>query len=231
MKTTCLTLLVLGAASLNSLLGAELKLSIGIRETGGSGPIFANGGSTGGIEWVNRDAQTLLLDGTWQLFSFTPATDPLVAFAGATANSVLDTDWVTLEHLRILNSGANTGPIRLWIDNITTTNNTGVHTESFETFGLGTEVIFQEPSFSGSTLANLLGGSSALVSDSDAFDGVQSNEANFQFVDADPTRWVRLTTSNTPNLPNPLLQARDPGYPNPTITFYAKAILVPEPAA
>jgi hypothetical protein len=234
MKKTCLILLVFGVASLNSLLASELKISIGIRETGNAGglPIFGNGGATGGIEFVNRDGQTLQLNNTWQLFTFTPSTDTLLAFAGATANSILDTDWVVLEQIRILNSGGNTGPLRLWIDNISNTTTTfGTVTEGFESATLDTEVIFQEPGFSGSTSANIAPGSSALISASDAFAGTQSDELNFSFVDADPTRWARLTTFNTLNLPNPLLLAREVGAPAPTISFYMKGILVPEPSS
>jgi hypothetical protein len=234
MKKICLSLVVLAALSLNSMLASELKISIGIRETGNPGalPIFGNGGATGGIEFVNRDGQTLLLNNTWQLFSFTPSTDTLLAFAGASANSILDTDWVTLEMIRILNSGGNTAPIRLWIDNISNTTTTyGTVTEGFETFALNSEVILQEATFSGSTSANLMPISSSLVSDSDAFAGTQSDELNFQFVDADPTRWARVTTFNTPNLPNPLMLAREPGAPAPTISFYMKGILVPEPSS
>jgi hypothetical protein len=235
MKKTCLILLVLGVASLNSLLASEVKISIGIRETGNAGakPIFGDGGSAGGIEFVNRDGQTLQLNNTWQLFTFTPATDTLLAFAGATANSVLDTDWVTLEMVRILNSGGNTAPIRLWIDNISNTTTTyGTVTEGFETFSLNTEVIFQEPRFSGSTAGFLdLLPNASLVSDSDAYAGVQSNEINLKYINDNVNNWVRLTTFNTPNLANPLLLAREPGAPAPTISFYMKGILVPEPSS
>jgi hypothetical protein len=235
MKKTCLMLLALGIVSLNSLLASEVKISIGIRETGNpnSLPIFGNGGATGGIEYVNRDGQTLLLNNTWQLFTFTPSTDTLLAFAGATANSILDTDWVTLEMIRILNSGGNTAPLRLWIDNISnTTTAYGSVTEGFESFALGSEVIFQEPRFSGSTAAQLdLLPNASLVSDSAAFAGTQSDEINLKYIDGNVNNWVRLTTFNTPNLANPLLLAREPGAPAPTISFYMKGILVPEPSS
>jgi hypothetical protein len=234
MKKNYLMLLALGVVSLNSLLASEVKISIGIRETGNANnlPIFGNGGSTGGIEFVNRDGQTLFLNNTWQLFTFTPTTDPLLAFAGASANSVLDTDWVVLEMIRILNSGGNTAPLRLWIDNISNMTSAGTVTEGFESFALNSEVIFQEPRFSGSTASQLdLLPNASLVSDSAAFAGTQSDEINLKYIDGNVNNWVRLTTFSTPNLPNPLLRAREVGAPAPTISFYMKGILVPEPSS
>lgn len=219
---------------ISPLYAAEFKISIGIRETGGSGPGFADAGTTGGIEWVDLDVQTLTADGTWQLFTFTPSFDPLTPFAGATANGILDTDWVSLEHVRILNSDGITSAVQLWIDDVTNTDSSGSFIQGFELFALNSEAVFQEPSFSGSTSGNLLPGSTALVSSSEAFSGAQSNEINFQFIDSLPTRWVRLTTFNTLNGPNPAMHAREiPGAP--TISFYARAIVddgpvtVPEP--
>lgn len=228
MKKSLLVPLALVAFVASSVVAQELKISLGIRETGGTGPAFSNGGTANGIEWVNLDGQTLTVDGTWQLFTFTPTLDTLTAFAGATANGVLDSDWVVLENIRIFNSDGITAPIQLWIDNISNTTSAGTVTEGFESASLGTEVIFQEPNFSGSTSGNLVAGGTSLVSDSAAFAGDQSNEINFQFVDGTPTRWVRLTTFGTPNLPNPALLARENDF-NPTISFYAMAI-IPEPS-
>lgn len=215
----------------------NLAISIAIRETevdGGAtgGPVFADGGTTGGLEFVNRDGQMLALDGSWQLFTFTPASDPLLAFAGTTANSILDGGWGTLEMLRIANIEGIAQPIRLWIDQVTVTERAGATVEGFETFDPGVEVIFQEPGFSGSTWANLVAGSSSAVTDALAFDGDHAYELNFQFVDDDPTRWVRVSTFDTPNLPNPAvpLQHGSPEFA-PTISFYARALIVPEPAS
>ncbi len=197
--TSALALFLIGAIGAGSVNAASMSVSIGIRETGGSGPAFSNAGSTGGIEWVNKDGQTLTADGTWQQFTFTPASDTLTAFAGATADGILDVDWASLEHIRILNSDGITSPIRLWIDNVTNTDSSGSTVEGFESYATGTEVIFQEPPFSGSTSGNVLATGTSLVSNSMAYAGAQSDEVNLQFVDNDPTRWVRLTTFNTPN--------------------------------
>jgi hypothetical protein len=230
-KTTIVLALAVGILAARPLPAAELLISIGIRETGGTGPAFANGGTTGGIEWVNRDGQSLVTDGTWQQFVFTPSTDALTAFAGTTANSILEggMEWSVFEHVRILNVEGITAPVRLWIDDITNTTAEGAAIFGFEGAAAGAESVFQEPAFSGSTSANVLAGSSSLVSASDAFMGSQSNEINFQFVDDDPSRWIRLTTFGTPDTLNPLIRVREATGGATTVSFYAKAVVVPEP--
>ncbi len=188
-----------------------LQISIGIRETDASGGVFsaigANGGTVGGIEFVNRDAQTLTLDGTWQQFTFNLTTDPLVGFAGLTANGVLEGTFGVLEHVRVLNSTGITTPITLWIDDVTnTTTMTGpVVFGDFQNFASAAEVMFQEPGFSGSTSANiLLGGTSGV--DNRVASRTSACRCAFQFVDGLTTRWVRLTTFNATNQPNPSIR-------------------------
>ena len=222
----CVTLVSAGGVAS----AANLALSIGIRETGGSGPAFSDAGTGGGIEWVNRDGQSLVADGTWQQFTFTPSTDTLTAFAGTTANGILDTDWASLEHIRILNSDGTTQPIRLWIDDVTNTDSAGVAVEGFEAFAVGDEVMFQEPGFSGSTSGNVVAGGTSAVSDAMANTGSQSYEVNFQFVDDTPTRWVRLTSFGAANLQDAAVHVREANF-NPTISFMAKATVIPEPGS
>lgn len=221
---------VLGAALAEA---SSLKVSLGIRETNSQVAIFDNGGTANGIEWVNLDGQTLNADGTWQLFTFTPAVDSLTAFAGGTANGALEPnhDSATIEHIRLLNDQGITQPIRVWIDDVTNTVAAGAVVESFESAALGSETMFQEPNFSGSTSPNLVAGGTSAVSDSMAFSGSQSVQVDMQFVDSDPTRWVRLTTFSAANLPNPKVRIVEPGAPAPTISFYAKAQVIPEPAS
>jgi hypothetical protein len=223
---------------------ASLLVSIGVRETGNPNNLLigANGGSANGIEFINRDGQTLTADGTWQRFAFTPLTDPLTAFAGATANAVLDNDWGTLEHIRLGNVADGATRFRVWIDDIDNTTSTGpVNFANFEAAALGTESVFQEPGFSGSTSANLKATpNTSLVTNAMAHSGMQSTQVDFDFIDdspvtGTPSRWVRLTTSNTGNTPNPLVRLREsvaggPALPT-TISFWAKAIVVPEPAS
>ena len=227
---------VLGAAALALsavTADAQLAISIGIRETEAGGgppgvPIGGNGGSAGGIEFVNLDNQFLTLNGTFQTFTFNFQNDPLTAFAGTTANGLYDGTRGVLEMVRIRNTGGITAPVRLWIDNIVNTNTSGPNIVSnFESFPDGTEVTFQEPGFSGSTSTNILPGSTSLTSSAFASEGTKSDEINFQFVDATNTRWVRLTTFNTPNLPNPVIEFANGN----TLTFQIRGEIVPEPAS
>lgn len=211
----------------------NLFISLGIRETGSTAAIGDNGGSSGGIEWVDLDNQQLVLDGTWQTFSFDLANLPLTPFAGGTANGILDGSAGTIEHIRI-KSGGNTNIIRLWIDDVadtidpvgppppvTTTFGT------FEGFALDSEVMFQEPEFSGSTagfVAPVPLTYSRTVFDQ-AFSGSASQKVEWRFENGNLTNWVRLTTFGTGGL----LQ------PNPTIRFDQSSVVsfkmlgIPEP--
>lgn len=213
----------------------SLKVSIGIRENDSPGAIFGDGGGSGaGIEWVNRDGQTLTADGTWQLFTFTPATDPLLAFAGTTANSTLEPgiQFSVLEHIRLLNNEGITAPIRIWIDDVTNSVAGGPVVEGFEPpSALGSEVMFQEPRFSGSTSSNLLAGSTTAVSDLMAHSGSQSLQLDLQFVDDTDTRWARVSSFSAPNLPNPRIRVREATGGPASVSFYAKMQVVPEPGA
>ncbi len=208
---------------------ASLQVSLGIRETAaGGGPevaIGGNAGTLGGIEFVNLDGQTVPFDNQWHGYTWSLGSDPLTAFAGTTANSVLDGAYGSIEHLRFKNHTGVTAPITIWIDYVVNTVAPGpTVVESFEGAAVGTEVMFQEPSFSGSTGSNLLPGSTAAVNDSTAFDGLASYKVDWTFVDNDPTRWVRLTTFGTAMRPNPLIRF-DQGS---QVTVYIKAL--PEPA-
>lgn len=215
--------------------GALLDVSIGIRETEAGGgtvgvPIGGNGGTAGGIEFVNLDGQTLTLDGTFQTFTFNFQADALTAFAGTTANSLYDGTRGVLEHIRFRNSGGELGPISLYIDNVRAISPTGAVTTvtDFEGWANGTEVSFQEPRFSGSTSSNLLTTPNiAGVSDAFASQGAASYNVQFQFVDATGTRWVRLTTNGLTNLPNPVIEF-GPGW---QLKFDVRGEVVPEPAS
>ena len=115
-----LTPLVIGAAAR----AQTFAVSIGVRETNSAAPLGENGGTAGTIEWVNLDGLTLIPDGTWQQFTFNLTTDPITAFAGLTANSILDGTYGVLEQVRVLNDTGIVAPITLWIDDITNSTTT-----------------------------------------------------------------------------------------------------------
>lgn len=209
---------------------SALTLSLGIRETGAAGAIFSNGGSSGGIEWVNLDAavNNIPVDGTWNQVTFNFQTDPLTAFAGATADSLYTGTSGTIEHIRILNSDGIATPIKFYVDDLVHTDASGASTAfGWEANAVGDEVMFQEPGFSGSTAANLVAGATAGVTNSMAHSGSQSYQADFQFVDGATNRWVRFTTFNAANSPNPLITFGQ----GDSVSFWAKATTIPEPTS
>lgn len=210
---------VILASPLCAMGAPELQISLGIRETGTTEPIGGNGGTAGGIEWVNMDGQTLVLDGTFQTFTFDIPNDTLTGFAGATADGELDGTRGAIESLRIRNSGGVTGPIILYIDDIV---NGQTLLTGFEGLDLGTEAVFQEPRFSGSTSGNLaLLPNASLVSDDLAASGSNANRIDFEFLNDNPAGWLRLTTFNTGQLPNPAIDFT-------TVTIQIAGV-IPEP--
>ncbi len=208
-------------------LAQSLDLGIGVRETETDAAIGADGGFSGGIEFVDRDVHSVTLDNTWQLVTIDLDTAAITAFAGATADGVLDggTDGKgVLEHINI-RSGGFTGPITLWIDDVTFNDGAANFVlADFEANAIGDEVMFQEPRFSGSTAGSLTEDFNvSAVTDAMAQSGSQSLEVQFEFIDDDPTRWVRLTTFQAANVPNPTIGTSG------TLSFYVKG--VPEPAS
>lgn len=195
----------------------SVQISIGTRETGfagnPNGTIAANGGFGGGIEWINKDGQTLVLNGTWQLFTFDLDVDPVAGFAGTSANSILEGLYGTLEHIRVLNNNGVTAPMTLLIDDVqnstTSMANGGPDVEDFELWTNGDEVLFQEPGFSGSTSGNVLAGGTAGVDNTLPTRTPGVYRVDCQFVDTDPTRWVRLTSFNATNTPNAVIRYDD----------------------
>jgi hypothetical protein len=227
---------IIAAMGVTGLASAQLQISIGVREThAGGGPevgVGGNGGSAGGIEWINLDGQTLNLNGTWQQFTFTFATDPVTGFAGATANGVLDGNYGVLENIRIRNLGGHTIPLNLWIDGVTNTytpvggSPVSVNFGSFENYDPGTRVMFQLPNFSGSTAGFLTPTPNiAQVTSNYAFEGSNSYNVQFGFNSPAQTNWLRLTTFNTVNSPNPLIRFDQ----NSQLTFWMRGEVVPEP--
>jgi hypothetical protein len=225
---------VTALACCSSALAVNLRISIGVRETGTSAPIGGDGGVANSIEWVNRDGLTLPLDGAFHTFTFNFGTDPVNFFAGTQPPgglpNRLDGTRGTLEHVRIRNFDGLTVPIQLYIDNIRNTPAPGgaMTVSNFEGFSIGSEVTFQEPLFSGSTAANLTPTPNiAAVTTTAASEGTQSDGVQFRFIDSDHTRWLRLTTSAATNLPNPAIDFA----PGSTLSFDIRGVPIPEPTA
>ncbi len=225
-----------GASLAANLTAAELRFSIGVRETGAAVPIGGNAGTTGGIEFVGREAGLDLAlvpaDGAWHKVTIDLDNAPVTAFAGTTADGILSSvnGIGALEHIRIANTVDGVTRYRLWIDDVVNTVN-GVDNllTGFEGFAASSEVMFQEPRFSGSTAGQLeLTPNVARVSDTVAFSGSQSYETEFEYLDDLATSWVRLTTNGVATLPNTAIQF-DGGNTH-TLSFQVRIEAIPEPA-
>jgi hypothetical protein len=207
-----------------------LKVSIGVRETATTAPIGGNGGTGGtGIEWVNVDGQTLVLDGTWQQFTFNFATDPITAFTG---NGLLagmgdpnnTTPTGAFECIRFMTADENTVgiPISLYIDDVThwydpagppppITTPFGTF-EGYPTYPPGdpNTVMFRHPYVSGSTgsFIETTPASYANVDNTVFHNGAASEAVSWQFKHAAPgdDPWLRLTTNNAKYIPNPAIR-------------------------
>lgn len=210
----------------------NFQVSIGVRETMWVAPtvVGGNGGTTNGIEWINLDGQNLVANGTWQQFTFNFGTDPVTAFAGATANGVLDGTTGTLEHIRIRNISGVTNVLTMWIDDVAQViAGNPVTLSGFETTDpipatVGTEHMFQEPRFSGSTQANLAAlPNSTLVTDTQFHTGLQSNQADFAFNTSNPASWLRLTSFNVVNQPNPAIDYTAGN----SLSFFLRMVVAP----
>lgn len=226
MRGTFYLIAVLGLLIVaDSASAVSVRVSIGVRETGTAAAVGGNGGAIGPIEWIRLDQLSLPLDGQFHTFTFNFGSDPVAAFTG---NGVLNGTRGTLEHIRIRNFDGITVPIQLHIDNIRNTTAAGVQMVSdFEGFAAGSEVTFQEPRFSSSTVDNLaISPNSAATTSATASEGTSSLGVNFRFVDATPTRWLRLTTFDATNLPNPAIDFS----PGNSLSIDIKGVAIPEPA-
>lgn len=83
----------------------------------------------------------------------------------------------------------------------------------FEAYPIGAngQVMFRQPTFSGTT-AGFLESSPNLsaISNEQAYSGTKSLKVSFQLKAAQTNPWVRLTTFNTANLPNPIISTTLP---------------------
>jgi hypothetical protein len=89
-----------------------VELALGVRETLGNGPLGANGGTAGTIEWLGADRATasattapggkLIPAGSWQTVTFDFTSEPVFAFTG---DGTLIGFWGVLESIAITSQG------------------------------------------------------------------------------------------------------------------------------
>jgi hypothetical protein len=178
-----------------------------VEPSGAIGDFLGANPAAGQIEWFNLDQQVLVLDGTWQQFTF-DLSPTGISPTGLTGNGVVDINKAVLEHIRIKSLGAASAgqPISIWIDEVVDHYRAAIPPgqpvvdkliSTFSGFADNTEVMFQEPRFSGSTSANLMATPNfSGIDNTVGHDDLSSVRTDFQFLDdqTSPARWVRLTT-------------------------------------
>ncbi|MDB6027696.1 MAG: hypothetical protein JWM68_3919, partial [Verrucomicrobiales bacterium] len=100
-----------------------LKVGLGIRETGTTAEIGADGGTTGSIEWLgltglngtSPNPSRTVAAGTWTTLEFDLPSEPCTNFSGG--NSVLASGKGVLEHLALVGAGG-TGAYTVYVDNL-----------------------------------------------------------------------------------------------------------------
>ncbi|MCS7208010.1 MAG: hypothetical protein NZ874_00370 [Fimbriimonadales bacterium] len=109
----------------------DFYLTLGVRETGTIVGCGNDGGTTGGIEWIGatgeRSPQAAPIGklinqkDQWLTIVFDIRNEPILRFAGATANGRLDTNTGTLEQLAFTPvDPAQLGPYIVYIDDVET---------------------------------------------------------------------------------------------------------------
>ena len=121
-------------------------------------------------------------------------------------------DWGILESIALASDDAgDNGPFKIYIDNLANGAN-GVF-QDFEGFVAGTAAgaVFNQPSYSGTTSANLLTtpNDGTIVNEA-AYAGTKSQRVQWQFASGATNEWMRFNTYNTTVMPNPLVNLNEP---------------------
>jgi len=205
-----------------------LFVCIGIRETNDTGPLGTPGGTTGQIEWVGASAivngapigLAVPLQAGWQTLTFNPL-DPngIKAMPGGGGDNVITATRGVLEHLAVTvdpnSADRSSGRYVIFVDDVV---NVGAGAggsdfviADFESFNVGDEVLFQEPTYSGTTVGNLsYPPSASACTDAQAASGTKSELLTWFFRDTQSRRWARITTAGTPNLRQPIIDLTKP---------------------
>ncbi|UCG16396.1 MAG: hypothetical protein JSV19_13980 [Phycisphaerales bacterium] len=177
------------------------------------------------IEWVGASTHlngapqgtAISPSASWQPLSFDPtgpAVSPMIHGTGPVGDGVIDGTTGTLEHLAVAVNAASadrsTGVYNLFVDNVDNPAGVGLITD-FESFALGAEVLFQEPTYSGTTYPDDLSypPSVSQVTDAPGNPG-QSAWLRWFWKDTTDQRWARITTASATNLPSPTIDLTKP---------------------
>ncbi|MEP0844049.1 MAG: hypothetical protein HRF43_15205 [Phycisphaerae bacterium] len=209
---------------------SPVKLTLSVRDLAGlNGPLGADGGTGGKLVWVGAattvggSPQGLPFAPSvcWQTFEFRPLTDPRLNFAGTGdgTSNLNNLPWGEIEHLAVAidTDAPNTGPYTIYIDDVENGSEglmTGFEEGESQAVALNqVNVLFSQPSFSGTTAGNLLANPNvSVVTDEQAYNGSRSLKVQFQFKSENTSSWVRLTAATNNNHPyqNPMIRLDQP---------------------
>jgi hypothetical protein len=154
-------------------------------------------------EWV---------EGEFTVTPTTAQTTPSMAWNPTVSNSVVAGTWAFLESIAFASDDTtDNGPYDIYIDNLA--NGTNGVFQDFEGFAADTPagVVFNQPSYSGTTSGNILTAPNiASISSAAADTGTKSIRVRWQFADGANNRWMRFNTFNTSVMPNPLVNLNEP---------------------
>ncbi|MEW6251135.1 MAG: hypothetical protein AB1716_10845 [Planctomycetota bacterium] len=204
----------------------DLLVCLGVRETNDTGPLGTPGDPNGTIEWIGATAvlsgapqgKPLPVTAGWQTVTFDPNSDPILAFPNS-GNGVIETPRGVLEHLALAVKAdapaRSAGVYALYIDNVV---NVGAGTggadfviADFEAFAPGTEVLFNKPRYSGSTVHHMIWSPDiSEVTDQYASGGQHSAFVSWFYYDSTQQRWTRLSTFGAANLWRPIIDLTKP---------------------
>lgn len=199
----------------------DILISLGIRESGDAGALGSPGTSTGDFEWIG--ASTNGLGGApqgvaispsadWQTIVFNPATDPVSPFFDLGDGQITESRGI-LESLAVsVNAGSadrSSGAYTLYVDNVVNVQAGAGGSDfviaDFESYAPGDEVLFQEPTFSGSTDEHLTyPPSTSEISEATGHPG-QSELLQWFWKDTGAQRWARITTFGANNVEMPII--------------------------
>ncbi len=202
--------------------GAVL-ISLGVRETGDTGPLGSEGSGTGDLEWVGAPTSVngapqgiaVVPGPNWQTIIFDP-TDPNNV-TGFTGDGNIDGTRGTIDHLAVAVNAASpdrsAGAYTLYVDNVINVEADGgldfvICDFDDVAFDPNEEILFQEPTFSGSTDQHFAALGPYLSSSSLATDTGnpgQSGLLEWYWLDTTDQRWARIVTSSVDEVPSPII--------------------------
>ena len=162
-------------------------------------PIYGNRIYQATIDLTGPETRSVLSDGTgfYAFLKLTPGQYSITVTKSGFEPVVVGSLTVTAGEVNMTDVALGEGPSGCQKDLLT----------GFEGYptNTGADVMFRPPTYSGSTTSDLLSSpnEAEVTADISAFEGSNVSRVEWQWVDNDLQRWLRLTTSNVATLPNP----------------------------